>query len=150
MRAIRTADHLYIHNHRPERWPMGSPYYSSSQGIFSDADDGPTKNWLIEHANAPSIKPMFRQLFGKRQEHELYVLSEDPHQTNNVAGQAKYEPIQQHLHQTLQSELRALDDPRATDAKVKFDDYPYHTGYGKQRVQPPESVKKALDLDQDN
>ncbi len=146
MRAIRTEHFLYIRNYKPDRWPMGSPYISSSQKILSDRGWGPTKKWMIEHANDPDQRHRFRMSFAKRPAEELYNVKEDPHQLNNLAGKPAYQPLKKHLSRTLSRELHALEDPRETDAKVKFDDYPYHVDYGSKKVEPPESVKKALNL----
>lgn len=147
MRAIRTTNYLYIRNYRPDRWPQGAPRISSSQWIFSDTDDGPTKRWMIAHANEPDVQPLFRQTFAKRPAEELYDLRSDPHQLTNVADEAAYEAVKAHLSMTLRQELRALDDPRLAGHGDQFDNSPYYTDYGSERVDPPASVKEALDLE---
>ena len=61
-RALRTPDHLYVINFKPERWPMGQPnqitddYQADFEALandtylgFADIDAGPTKAWLVEH-----------------------------------------------------------------------------------------------------
>ncbi len=146
-RAIRTEHFLYIRNFKPDRWPAGSPRLSSSQHIFSDTDNGPTKKWMIAHANEPEVRPLFKQCFAKRPAVELYDLRKDPHQMNNVAEDPDYAQVRRHLGTTLEKELRALEDPRVTGGGEKFSEYPYYTGYGVEKVEPPESVKKALDLE---
>ena len=145
-RAIRTEQFLYIRNDEPDRWPVGAPNITSSQGIFSDTDDGSTKNWMIRHASDPKVRPLFRLSFGKRPAEELYDLRADPYQMNNVADDSSYATVKAHLRTTLEGELRALEDPRASGGGETFDDYPYYTGYGMETVEPPEPVKEALQL----
>jgi arylsulfatase A-like enzyme len=147
MRALRTTDYLYVRNYKPGRWPQGSPYLSSSQWIFSDTDDGPTKRWMIRHADEPNVRPMFRRTFGKRPAEELYDLRSDSLQRHNVAGDPDYAAVKAHLARTLRQELRALDDPRMAGEGDRFDNYPYYTGYGSDRVTPPMSVQEALGLE---
>lgn len=146
-RAIRTTNYLYVRNYKPDRWPAGSPFLSSSQWIFSDTDDGPAKRWMIAHANEPKVRVTFLQSFAERPAEELYDLRTDPHQLKNVADEAAYESVKAHLSTTLQQELRALDDPRQAGSGDQFDHYPYYTGYGSERVKPPVSVKEALNLE---
>lgn len=145
-RAIRTEQFLYIRNFAPERWPAGSPRVSSSQWIFSDTDDGAAKRWMIDHADAPTVRPLFLLAFGKRPAEELYDLRTDPHQMHNVADDPDYAMVRDHLAHTLEQELRALKDPRILGGAERFDDYPYYTGYGMEEVEPPMPVRRALDL----
>ena len=147
-RAIRTEQFLYIRNIEPGRWPAGSPRVSSSQWIFSDTDDGPTKRWMIDHADDPTVRPLFLLAFGKRPAEELYDLRTDPHQMHNVADDPDYAMVRDHLARTLEQELRALEDPRMLGGAERFDDYPYYTGYGMEAVEPPISVRRALNLPQ--
>jgi len=146
-RALRTADYLYVRNYRPDRWPAGAPFVSSSQGLFSDIDDGPTKQWMIDHADDPGVRARFLLSFGKRPAEELYDLRSDSLQRHNVAGDPAYAAVKAHLARTLRQELRALDDPRMAGEGDRFDNYPYYTGYGSDRVTPPMSVQEALGLE---
>jgi len=75
-------------------------------------------------------------------------VKKDSYQMNNLADRDRYKPIKQHLSRTLTRELRALDDPRETGAPVTFDEAKYRVGYGSEKVEVPEPVKKALNLDQ--
>jgi arylsulfatase A-like enzyme len=145
-RAMRTDQFLYIRNFAPERWPAGAPHVSSSQWIFSDTDDGPTKRWMIDHANDPAVRPLFLLSFGKRPAEELYDLRTDPHQMRNVVDDPNYKMVRDHLAHTLEQELRALGDPRVLGGAERFDDYPYYVGYGMEEVEPPLSVRRALNL----
>jgi len=40
-RALRTSQHLYIRNFKPDRWPAGDPE------LFADIDSGPSKQYRI-------------------------------------------------------------------------------------------------------
>jgi N-sulfoglucosamine sulfohydrolase len=146
-RALRTEDYLLIRNFEPDRWPLGAPYISSSQGIFSDSDDGLTRQYLIDHANDPEVTPYFLRIFDKRPELELYDLRTDPDQFNNIAEEPEYRNVKNHLLNILESELRALEDPRIFGDGDKFDEYPYHVNYGKERVEPPPQLRQLLNLD---
>lgn len=145
-RALRTDQFLYIRNYEPDRWPAGDPTISSSQQIFSDTDDGPTKRWMIEHANDPEVRPLFRLSFDKRPGQELYDLRTDPHQMHNLADDPAYAHLKDHLSRTLTQELRAMEDPRVLGGTEKFDNYPYYVGYGMETVETPQAVREALGL----
>ena len=105
MRAIRTKEHLLIHNFKPERWPMGD-WRQLADGVkpavrfdqlsgntfvsFGDCDASPSKAWMSLHRDEPRVKPLFDLAFGKRPEFELYDLQKDPAQIHNVAEVSKY------------------------------------------------------------
>ena len=69
--------------------------------------------------------------FGKRPAEELYVVADDPDQVVNVADKPRYAKIKQQLADRLTATLTKLEDPRATSAEAKFDDYPYIGGVPK-------------------
>ena len=136
-RAIRTEDYLYIRNFRPERRPAGHPKptynWSGSptkwtghlaQG-YGDVDPSPTKMILL--ALREGYPRLFEKSFGERPTEELYVLSEDPHQMNNVAGQEQYAELQARLRTRLMTHLREQGDPRSLDTvRARFGSYPYY------------------------
>jgi arylsulfatase A-like enzyme len=53
VRAIRTADFLYIRNFRPDRWPAGDPQQYVAVGPFGDIDGGPSKSLLLDRQSDP-------------------------------------------------------------------------------------------------
>ncbi len=127
-RAIRTRDHLFIVNFEPDRWPMGEPYRldgdnpptveeltEQTRVSLPDDDAGPTKAWLVTQRKDPRWRPYFDRAYGKRPRHELYDLTQDPHQVRNVAGQPAYAAVQAGLEQRLMDELRRTGDPRVVD-----------------------------------
>jgi N-sulfoglucosamine sulfohydrolase len=116
-RAIHSDGYLYIRNVEPERWPAGRPPF------LPDIDDGsPSKNLIIQEAAYAS----FRELAGgKRPAAELYRVSDDPAQLNNLAGDAEYRSIEALLAQRLEAELKRTADPVVTGNGAVFDSYPY-------------------------
>jgi len=133
MRAVRTADHLYIRNLRPERWPAGdpekydipdNPHPQVDVGIFADCDQGPTKDLVIA---GPGDK-FYSLAFGKRPAEELYDLKKDPHQIDNVADRAEYAEPRAALRRELDRWMRETADPRALNDDDPWDRYPYIGG----------------------
>ncbi|MBI4624264.1 MAG: sulfatase [Verrucomicrobia bacterium] len=125
-RAIRTHDFLYIVNFRPDRWPLGDPYRldgsnpptaeeitEETRVTLPDEDAGPTKAWLVGMRN--EWRTHFEWVYGKRPREELYDLKADPHQTKNVATDARYAAIRAKLEQRLMDELKRTGDPRLVD-----------------------------------
>ena len=126
VRAVRTADYLYIRNFRPDRWPAGDPERHVAVGPFGDIDGGPTKSLLLERRDDPAIAPFFRLATAKRGAEELYDLRKDPHQLVNVAGTPAHAEAQARLRRTLDEWLRDTADPRATADDDRWDGYPYY------------------------
>jgi arylsulfatase A-like enzyme len=136
-RAIRTRDHLYIINFKPDRFPLGDPYGldsatpPSSQEItentrvtFPDEDAGPAKAWLVGQRGNPQWKPLFDLAYGKRPREELYDLQVDPHQVKNVAADLQYAHVRLSLEQRLLEELKRTGDPRLIDDGKFFETPP--------------------------
>jgi N-sulfoglucosamine sulfohydrolase len=127
-RAIRTADHALIINFRPDRYPLGDPYLLDGPDpptveeltettfvTLPDEDAGPTKAWMVTHRNDPKWKPLFDAVYGKRPRVELYDLTKDPHEVNNVAEDPAYAQIREQFEQRLMDELQRTGDPRLID-----------------------------------
>ena len=137
-RALRTKEHLYIINFKPDRWPMGDPYNLSDNKApdwktlehqtfvtYADLDASPTKAWLIENRKNPKWKWHYDYAFGKRPREELYVLKSDPEQIKNVAGAARFAAIKRKLNRQLMDELKRVEDPRVAGEVTVFDKPPY-------------------------
>jgi hypothetical protein len=127
-RAIRTADHHFIINFRPDRYPLGDPYRLDGDNpptaeqitantfvTLPDEDAGPTKAWIVTHRDDPKWRPYFDHAYGKRPREELFDLAQDPHQMNNVAADPAYAEIASELREQLLAELRQTGDPRLVD-----------------------------------
>ena len=129
VRAIRTREFLYLRNLRPDRWPAGDPQaHKDPKRAFGDCDDGPTKNYILDHRSEAGMQQFFQLCFGKRPAEELYDLSKDPHQINNVAGQADYAAAQKQLRAQLDQWMKDTADPRAVKDDDHWDSFPYFGG----------------------
>jgi len=137
-RAIRTADFLYIRNFAPERWPMGSPKFTSREDLpsvealekntyvaFADMDASPTKAWLVSQFGIPQWQWHYNYAFGLRPEEELYDLRNDPEQVKNVATDPAYAAKKSELAARLLKELRDTSDPRVIDGGKTFEMPPF-------------------------
>jgi N-sulfoglucosamine sulfohydrolase len=122
-RALRTVEHLYIRNFRPERWPLGDPLgpadaltrealTEDTMVTFKDMDAGPTKAWLVLNRDEPRWKQHYEWAFGRRPAEELYALRDDPHQVRNLAADPAHAATLGALRERLLAELRRTADPR--------------------------------------
>jgi len=136
-RAIHTADHLFIINFKPDRWPLGDPYRldgddqptaeelsKTTRTTHPDEDAGPTKAWLVGERNSPEWKSHYDWAYGKRPKYELYDLKTDPHETKNVADEPAYALIRMDLEKRLLDELARTGDPRLVDDGKFFETPP--------------------------
>jgi N-sulfoglucosamine sulfohydrolase len=137
-RAIRTAEHLFIINFKPERHPLGDPYGLDGRGeeptaenlarntfaTLPDEDAGPTKAWLVTHRNDEKWKPYFDHAYGRRPREELFDLKADPHQMKNVAADPAFAKAVAKLREQLLEELQRTDDPRLVDDGKFFETPP--------------------------
>jgi len=124
-RAIRTKEHLFIINFKPDRFPLGDHYdldsdkepsiktlTSNTFATLPDEDAGPTKAWIVSNRKDPKVKPYFDHAYGKRPREELFDLSKDPHQMKNVANDPEYQTVVAALREKLMNELASTNDPR--------------------------------------
>ncbi len=127
-RAIRTADHLFIINFRPDRYPLGDPYNLDGEELpteneltnstfvtHPDEDAGPTKAFLVLHRNDPKYETYYQHAYGKRPREELYHLASDPDQMNNLAADPAQTKLVEELRERLMTQLRETGDPRVVD-----------------------------------
>ncbi len=133
MRAVRTKEHLYLRNLRPDRWPAGdpekheipdNPHPQVDVGIFADCDQGPTKELVMADRGSRH----FRLAFEKRPAEELYDLARDPQQLENVAGRPEHAEAQKKLRADLDRWMAETADPRALNDDDRWDRYPYIGG----------------------
>jgi arylsulfatase A-like enzyme len=125
-RAVRTAEHLYIRNYRPDRWPAGDPELHFAVGPFGDIDGGPSKSLLLDRRADPAISRFFELATARRPGEELFDLKKDPAQLVNVAGQNAYADAQARLRRELEAWQRATGDPRLMTDDDRWDTYPYY------------------------
>jgi len=144
-RAIRTKDFLFIINFEPDRWPSGDPrgladgktpsarvLENNTSVTLGDEDAGPTKAWLVQHRDDPTGQVAFQRAYGKRPNHELYDLRDDPRQMNNLAGKPERSTTQAALEKRLMDELIRTADPRVTGDRL-FYERPPMAGPGSDR-----------------
>jgi len=135
MRAIRTPDYLYVHNFKPDRWPMGDPdllgtaeeptyeeIHETTRLTMRDIDGSLTKAYMLTNRENPEVKPKYDLVIGKRPEEELYVLGQDPDLLTNQADNPEWEGVLEDLRQQVDAVMKESDDPRLTDA---FDELPW-------------------------
>ena len=150
-RSIRTYEFLYIRNYEPTRWPSGDPDAQNCVRFipFGEVDPSPTKTVLIVgKAQGDSIKvplrgfsadsllgimdstqanyKLFQMAFAKRPAEELYDLSLDPFQLNNVASLPKYTEIKRDLSAQLLQYTKMTSDPRTLGKDAPWDNYPIY------------------------
>ncbi|MHC4757879.1 MAG: sulfatase family protein [Planctomycetota bacterium] len=112
MRALRTADFLYIRNYEPGRWPAGDPVeFREERGMYGEVDPSPTKAYMMEHRDDSKVKKLFQLAFEKRPYEELYDLQKDPGQLNNVAEKPEYDERKRELIVAFEREFTAAYDP---------------------------------------
>lgn len=150
MRAIRTKDHLYIRNFKPDRWPSGAPYKIEdlalaedydrlAEGPYRDLDSSLTKAWLLTHRAEAVAGRCVELTLGKRPAEEFYAINDDPDSLRNLANDASSAEAKKLLADRLMSVLEQTHDPRLTDA---FDRLPYVDPGKSDPVAPREERKK--------
>lgn len=129
VRAIRTKEYLYVENLKPERWPAGDPDYEVPPSPFGDIDNGPSKEFLVKNRNNPALAKWVQASLEKRPARELYILTNDPDQLNNVVADPANGKIIKNLKKKLDQWRKQTRDPLLGSDKDIFDTYPY---YGRQ------------------
>lgn len=144
-RAIRTDGFLYIRNYEADRWPAGDP------PLYGDVDAHmlhypcPTKFYILENKDNPDVRPFFDLSFAKRPSEELYDLSKDPEQLNNVADLPAYAEIKKQLSMKMTDYLVATNDPRETALNFDWDGAKYYME-GDKYPKPGTKAREVLGL----
>ena len=138
VRAIRTAEYLYIRNLRPERWPAGDPVMHKAVGPYGDCDSSPSKQFILENRANPGMQQYYELAFAKRPAEELYHLASDPGQTNNVIRDATHAVAKARLAKALDTWMRETGDPRIDPASDFWSFYVYFGGPAPMPVSAPE------------
>ena len=127
-RAIRDRNFLYIRNFEPTRWPSGSPNARDcARGIpYGEIDRSPTKTFMMENREDPTVDRLAELAFGTRSEHELYDLREDPGQLRNIAAEPGMASELKARRDRLMRRLADTGDPRALGKPAPWDFYPYY------------------------
>ena len=123
IRAVRTDNFLYIVNLRPYRMPGGDESMAGTSSEYGDVDGGPTKAFILDNRNDPSVKPFFDLGFSKRPGEELYDLRKDPYNMNNVVTLAEYASVKKELSRKLIQWMEDEKDPRLNGGGDEIDRY---------------------------
>jgi arylsulfatase A-like enzyme len=116
VRALRTAEYLYVRNFRPELFPAGHPFLSRPRGTpkgYVDCDEGPSKYFLVDHKNEPKYVRFRKLALDRRPAEELYDLRRDPDQMTNVAGDKAHAGTLAKMRAELLDWMGRTGDPRA-------------------------------------
>lgn len=123
IRGIVTADHLYLRNYEPTRWPAGNP-----ETGYLDTDGSPTKTRLLELGRADRADRHWQLNFGLRPTDELYDLRTDRDCIRNVAVEST--DVVHTLRERMETMLKAQGDPRMDGSGHVFDHYKPTNGAG--------------------
>jgi len=123
-RAIRTSKHLYIHNLKPDRWPMGDPpgYYCHTRMT------NPTKEFILAKQRDPDVRQFYEITYAKRPAEELYDIELDPDCLHNLAADPDHAALLAQLRSRLEAILKEQGDPRMGEYGDIFESYPYFGG----------------------
>ena len=144
-RCIRTRDHLYIRNFRPERWPAGTPQkydevtfegdgtimtsrLGPPHGGYHDIDSCPSLDYLIAHRDQPEIANYLELAVGLRPAEELYAIKDDPACLKNLAPLPSHRTTLNRLRRQLTETLLATGDRRLLDGGDVWETYPRVSG----------------------
>ena len=136
MRAIRTAQYLYIRNFRPERWPAGSPRKFEADGTlgpmhgaYHDIDPSPSKDYFARHHADLAINRYLHLAVARRPAEELYDIRADPGCLRNLAVEPAFDEITVRLRGALVDYLTRTGDPRlGPDGGEIFETYGRFSG----------------------
>jgi arylsulfatase A-like enzyme len=125
IRGIVTADHLYLHNYEPTRWPAGNP-----ETGYLDTDGSPTKSLILDLGRANRADRYWQLNFGMRPGDELYDLRTDRDCVRNLAADPAHADRLAALRRRMETMLRAQRDPRMEGRGHVFDAYTPTSGDG--------------------
>jgi len=110
MRSLRNRRYAYIRNYKPDVEPRV-------------ADDGPTKQRILERTSKEKCSYYEDLCFGLRPAEELYDLVDDPYEMTNLAENPAFAAILKSMRKQLDDYLVARGDPRALGDTVFFDSF---------------------------
>jgi arylsulfatase A-like enzyme len=125
IRGIVTAEHLYLSNHEPFRWPAGNP-----ETGYLDTDGSPTKSLILDLGRTNRKDHYWQINFGLRPQEELYDLSSDRDCMHNLATDSAHAAPMAALRRRMEALLLAQGDPRMQGRGHVFDDYKPPEGDG--------------------
>lgn len=120
IRGIIKGDFLYLINFETDRWPAGNP-----ETGYMNVDSSPTKTEILKARRDYKTEIYWRLSFGKRQEEELYNISEDKDCMNNLVNNHNYNNLRKQMRSELLQRLTEQQDPRIFGRGEIFDSFPY-------------------------
>ena len=142
MRALRTKEFLYIRNFEPSRMPAGVPsihpqteeaFTKNVYAGYGDIDQGRAKAYIVTHQNDPAVRPFFNRATALRPAQELYRITDDPYDMQNLAPDPAFKTIVEKMDRQLIAELKETHDPRSDGNGSRFDRYPTYNDPGFKR-----------------
>ena len=103
---------------------------------------------MMKNREVEGVEELFDLGFGKRPAEELYDLTTDPYQMNNVAHSGGYEEVRAMLSDKLTDYLMAQGDPRELGGEMKWLGAPYYADKDK-TPQPSEASQRELNLEEE-
>ena len=145
-RAIRKGNWTYILNFEPDRYPAGHPKFKSVTGqVYGDVDAGLSRKYILDNKDDPAVNKLFELAFGKRPAEELYDISRDHYQMNNIADDPAYAKIKEDLRKELLEYLTETNDPRMNN-ESPWDNYPFYAkDYAKRALLPVHERDTIID-----
>jgi uncharacterized sulfatase len=128
IRAMRTADYLYVRNFAPDRWPAGDPRGVGGDAFgYYDIDGSPTKTFLFQRREAKEVGRFFELAVAKRPAEELYDARKDPGNLVNLAERPEHADTLKRLRGELERYLKETKDPRALGKGEVWESYPRYS-----------------------
>ncbi len=125
IRGIVTAEHLYLRNYEPTRWPAGNP-----ETGYLDTDASPVKTLILDRGRADRTDRFWQLNFGLRPGDELYDLRNDRDCVRNLAADPAHTARLTALRQRMETILKAQEDPRMAGRGHVFESYKPTNGDG--------------------
>lgn len=118
IRGILTANHLYLKNYEPTRWPAGNP-----ETGYLDTDGSPTKSLILDRGRADRSDKYWRLNFGMRPAEEFFDVSVDRDCVHDLAAESVHQKTIEKLRTRMETLLKQQGDPRMEGKGEIFDKY---------------------------
>jgi uncharacterized sulfatase len=128
MRAIRKDNFLLIWNPEYDMYPAGhpDPRFNFNNYPYGDVDNSPSKDFILTVKESQGLNWYYDLSFGKREEFELYNLTDDPFQFKNLARMGENDGIKYKLIKELKDYLLMRGDLRMTGEEHIYYEAPYY------------------------
>ena len=119
MRSVRTADWKFILNLHPEFQFTTHIDLDPRAGAKAGYWGGYWKSWMDAAATNAAASDMVRR-YHRRPSEELYDLRADPHEQQNLAGDARHAALRTSMRQELESWMTSQGDKRTVFNKPRL------------------------------